>query len=305
MASPDQALAAELALMFLSTRPDPTTSSPALIAQLSHRLQIVQFWGITPGSRVLELGCGQGDTTIALAHAVGPTGHIDAVDPGAPDYGTPPLKDAQAHIKASPVGERITFHRATATAYAETYTGPTYDYIVLAHSIWYFENPSIFPSLITALAPHLSSSKNTKLCLAEWSLKSSSPHSVPHVWAALLRSLLEAKRPFPSGANIRAVLSPSQLKDIVTSNSALKLTLLREKIGETEELMMDGYWEVDYTLRRREVDVQRLVDQGVGVSERVQVEAYFDALRGAVDNLGEVGVKGVRCMDFWAGVFGR
>jgi hypothetical protein len=99
------------------------------------------------------------------------------------------------------------------------------------------------------------------------------------------------------------VLSPAQLKAIVTSNSELRL--LREKIGETEELMMDGYWEVDYTLRKREIDVKRLVDQGVGEAERVQVEAYFDALQGAVDNLGERGVKGVRCMDFWAGVFGR
>jgi SAM-dependent methyltransferase len=303
MASPDQALAAELSLMFLSTRPEPTVSSPALIAQFSHRLQIVQFWGISPGSRVLELGCGQGDTTIALAHAVGPTGHIDAVDPGSPDYGTPPLKDAQAYILSSPIGDRITFHRATATAYAETYTGPAYDYIVLAHSIWYFENPSIFPSLISALAPHLSAEKNTKLCLAEWSLRSSSLDSIPHVWTALLRSLLEAKRPAPSSANIRAVLSPSQLKSITTSNSELRL--LREKTGETEQLMMDGYWEVDYTLRKREIHVKRLVDQGVGEAERVQVEAYFDALQGAVDDLGEKGVKGVRCMDFWAGVFGR
>lgn len=55
---------------------------------LDHRINLVKFWGITPGSRVLELGCGQGDCTTVLADAVGPDGHIDAVDPGAPDYGT-------------------------------------------------------------------------------------------------------------------------------------------------------------------------------------------------------------------------
>lgn len=55
---------------------------------LDHRINITKFWGITPGSRVLELGCGQGDCTTVLADAVGPDGHIDAVDPGAPDYGT-------------------------------------------------------------------------------------------------------------------------------------------------------------------------------------------------------------------------
>jgi 16S rRNA A1518/A1519 N6-dimethyltransferase RsmA/KsgA/DIM1 with predicted DNA glycosylase/AP lyase activity len=54
---------------------------------MDHRIELVDFWGIKPGSRVLELGCGQGDCTVVLADAVGETGHVDAVDPGAPDYG--------------------------------------------------------------------------------------------------------------------------------------------------------------------------------------------------------------------------
>ena len=55
--------------------------------QMDHRLELVKFWDIKPGSRVLELGCGQGDCTVVLADAVGENGHVDAVDPGAPDYG--------------------------------------------------------------------------------------------------------------------------------------------------------------------------------------------------------------------------
>jgi precorrin-6B methylase 2 len=55
--------------------------------QMDHRIDLIAFWNIKPGSRILELGCGQGDCTIALADAVGPDGHIDAVDPGSPDYG--------------------------------------------------------------------------------------------------------------------------------------------------------------------------------------------------------------------------
>jgi ubiquinone/menaquinone biosynthesis C-methylase UbiE len=55
--------------------------------QQTHRRTLVSFWEIKPGSRVLELGGGQGDCTIALAEAVGSTGHVDAVDPGAADYG--------------------------------------------------------------------------------------------------------------------------------------------------------------------------------------------------------------------------
>jgi len=90
MAIPSPSLASELAPHFLETRSAPTEPSAGLTSQMQQRLAIVNFWAIAPGSRVLELGCGQGDTTIALAHAVGPSGHIDAVDPGSPDYGTPP-----------------------------------------------------------------------------------------------------------------------------------------------------------------------------------------------------------------------
>jgi predicted methyltransferase len=58
------------------------------VAQAQYRLDLVSKWSIAPGARVLELGCGQGDTTLALAEAVGETGHVDAVDPGRLDYGT-------------------------------------------------------------------------------------------------------------------------------------------------------------------------------------------------------------------------
>ena len=39
-------------------------------AQLRHRMALVEFWATHPGDRVLEVGCGQGDTTVVLADAV-------------------------------------------------------------------------------------------------------------------------------------------------------------------------------------------------------------------------------------------
>src|SRR2546427_681907 len=40
--------------------------------------------GIAPGERVIDVGCGCGDTTIALARRVGPTGLVLGVDISAP-----------------------------------------------------------------------------------------------------------------------------------------------------------------------------------------------------------------------------
>ena len=56
-------------------------------SQIEHRVNIVSGWSIPPGSRVLEVGPGQGDCTVVLAAAVGEQGHVDAVDPAPLDYG--------------------------------------------------------------------------------------------------------------------------------------------------------------------------------------------------------------------------
>lgn len=56
-------------------------------SQTLHRLVLLQHWDIAPGSKVLELGCGQGDCTTVLAYAVGEQGRVVAVDPAELDYG--------------------------------------------------------------------------------------------------------------------------------------------------------------------------------------------------------------------------
>lgn len=56
-------------------------------AQTIHRLELLQHWNIYTGSKILELGCGQGDCTAVLASAVGEEGRVVAVDPADLDYG--------------------------------------------------------------------------------------------------------------------------------------------------------------------------------------------------------------------------
>lgn len=66
---------------------DPTHFS-VQYSQTLHRLELLQHWNIPTGSKVLELGCGQGDCTTVLAHAVGEQGRVVAIDPAELDYGS-------------------------------------------------------------------------------------------------------------------------------------------------------------------------------------------------------------------------
>src|SRR5438552_1461155 len=54
------------------------------LASVEHRQNLVKIWGIPRGATILEIGCGQGDFTVPVADAVGPSGHVIAIDPGSP-----------------------------------------------------------------------------------------------------------------------------------------------------------------------------------------------------------------------------
>ena len=61
--------------------------SGVIVSQMQHRIDLIEQWGIKSGEAILEIGCGQGDCTVALAAAVGGSGHVTAIDPGSLDYG--------------------------------------------------------------------------------------------------------------------------------------------------------------------------------------------------------------------------
>jgi Methylase involved in ubiquinone/menaquinone biosynthesis len=44
-------------------------------------------WNIPFGSKILEIGCGQGDFTLVAAYMVGDQGHVTGIDPAPLDYG--------------------------------------------------------------------------------------------------------------------------------------------------------------------------------------------------------------------------
>jgi len=67
-------------------------------------VELLYLAGVAPGSHVAEAGAGSGAMTLALAHAVGPTGHVSSYDRRR-DF----LEAARANVARAGFGDRVTF----------------------------------------------------------------------------------------------------------------------------------------------------------------------------------------------------
>jgi ubiquinone/menaquinone biosynthesis C-methylase UbiE len=64
---------------------------------------------VVPGSRVVDVGCGMGYFTVALAELVGPSGHVQAVD-----LQSQQLRVAERRCRRAKVADRVRFVEASA-----------------------------------------------------------------------------------------------------------------------------------------------------------------------------------------------
>ncbi|CDM28199.1 hypothetical protein DTO013E5_3890 [Penicillium roqueforti] len=267
-------------------------------SQTIHRLVLLQHWNIPTDSKVLELGCGQGDCTTVLANAVGEHGRVVAVDPADLDYGAPyTLGQAQGHISQGPLGGRINWVQQTPLDYLSSLSSPpaseskAFDATVLAHCLWYFASPSLILSTFRAIKQH-----SKRLLLAEWSLVATHPSAQPHVLAALTQAALECRKP-NSESNVRTVLGPTRLTELAL---AAGWQLESEALVQGGEGLLDGQWEVSACLSSSfEKEVEELVvderERAVAIASRDACEASLKGIQG--------GRKGVRAMDVWVANF--
>lgn len=289
-------LAPKIALY--SAEPGEEPADPTIeIHQAQHRINLLNFWrAIRPGDRVLELGCGQGNCTTVLAEAVGPAGHVDAVDPAPGTYGAPiTLAQAHANVSASAVGDRITWHTDTdPVAFLKAAGDQKWDVAVLAHCVWYFREADMLKRLLVALR-----SRVPRVCVAEYALAASEPAALPHVLAALARGALEAHRK-TSEENIQTLVSPAGIKEVVSNSydTGLPWEVKSEAVLVPEKGLRDGFWEVQTVVAERFVTSLEKAVQDPRV--RSMLKASRDATISAVDFIG--GKKYVRTMDVWAAV---
>ncbi|AWE07571.1 class I SAM-dependent methyltransferase [Lysinibacillus sp. 2017] len=202
--------------------------------QLKHRLQLVKAFEIEKGMKVLEIGCGQGDTTVALADAVGEHGHILAIDIAPRNYGEPvTLGEATDTIKQSALGERITFQFETDFLNLEL--SESYDVVVLSHCSWYFKNPDMllhYFKKIKTLAK--------RICFAEWDLDYTLIPQRAHFCAANILALYAAF--YEDDGNIQNLFHKTQIKHLLIDAG---FTMAHEQTVDATYLQ-DGGWEIDF-----------------------------------------------------------
>jgi SAM-dependent methyltransferase len=226
------------------------------LAQTRFRMSLVDGWRIPAGASVLEIGCGQGDMTAALAAAVGPSGRVVAVDSADPAYGTPvTLGESIDFLRAGALGDRIDVRLGfDILAESGRFEPGEFDCVVLALSSWYFASLPQLRDVLRAVRP-----LSSVLCFAEWDLRPADAGQLAHLLAVLVQGQLAASGRATDG-NVRTPFSREALHRILDETG----------------------WRVD---RQRMVDTASLADADWEIRACLELEPAADFLRSQVDVL--------------------
>ena len=305
---------------------------PQRIIQTRHRIRLLNSWSaIGPGSRVLEIGCGQGLCTAVLAHAVGASsddscesladGHVDALDPASPDDGVPvSLGQAQARLSSSVFGSRISWHRLPGSEFSSlpptassrgrgggrddshsdshghddsAAATASWDVAVLAHSIWCLDGPEDLEDLLCRLRGRVGA-----VCLAEYALRaggggcSTRGSAIPHVLATVARGAVQAHGGSDYVQDVCTALSPRTVKEAAAKAG---WSIQTEEIISPEAGLANGYWETSSVVHANFVAQVRAAPLDEHI--KAAVLSARDATVASVDDIG--GLEMVQTMDVW------
>lgn len=206
------------------------------LLQTKHRIHLINEANITEGMRVLEIGCGQGDTTAVIAAKVGATGYVKAIDLAEGSYGSPiTLEEATTHLKNGELGQQIDFQLQTDLLQLEI--DEHFDVAIFSLCTWYLESFEVLEKLIKKAA-----TVADYIVIADWDIVAVDIHQTAHQQAALIQALYATQ--YPSEANIRNVFTRQQIElalincgSVIEKNTTINASDLH-----------DGQWEVDYAL---------------------------------------------------------
>ena len=280
---------------------DPAKETLIYIPRFTHRLSLIKAWDIPPGQHILDIGCGQGESCLVLALAMGPSGHVTAIDDAPPDYGTPfAVGESQHYIAESTLGPRITYVPTDAPSLLQQSPKvAAYDAAVLCHSLWYFPTResvlSLFDTLATARIP--------RLYLAEYSDQASHASQRPHILAAQAQALITASRKQMKPNNINGDLSAYNTRAALDEASTLAaarnagFTVRRQGRITPEENMLEGHWDARHV--KGAVFRKRVMDGKLPSEAEAEILALAARVEEEMDELDRGGVATVRTMDSW------
>lgn len=232
--------------------------------QTAHRFKLVEFWNIKEGNKVLEIGCGQGDTTAVLAYVVGENGLVHGIDIGTRSYGSPlTLGEASDYLMNSPLGKQIQMDfEIDLLSPHVNFPEKSFDYVVLSHCSWYFRSSEEFNSILTKIRKW-----GKKLCFAEWDTRIGKIEQYPHLLSILIQAQYESFKQ-NSDSNVRTLFTPNDIK-VITGASGW--TIIDEKTISSPELQ-DGMWEVYKTLDEFDLELRKIIDMPAKLNGLIQSE---------------------------------
>jgi SAM-dependent methyltransferase len=244
-----------------------TALSPqAQRVQTRFRLDLVDTWNIRPGDSVLEIGCGQGDTTAVLADAVGAHGSVLGVDTAPQDFGAPvTLAESAAQLARSPLGKQITM-RFEFDVLDHCFPADSFDHVVMSHCSWYFASLGRLRQTLRHVRPWA-----RQLCFAEWDLQMDRREQLPHLLAVLTQGHVEAAGSRGSG-NVRTPHSRQTALRVISDAGWEPVT---QRTLDTAGLP-DADWEIDACFR-----ILAMPSRMQGIPEPVAelIKSQADALR--------------------------
>jgi SAM-dependent methyltransferase len=160
---------------------------------------LMAFAAPAPGMAILDVGCGTGTTSMALARIVGPTGGVSGVDISRPMLGL-------AQQRAEKAGLKIAFAEADAAAQR---FAPEHDLVFSRFGVMFFDDPvAAFANIKTALKA------GGRLAFVCWRTPPENPWASAPL-AAAKPFLPEQPPPDPLAPGPFAFADPGRVKDIL------------------------------------------------------------------------------------------